>query len=202
MKELANRILGAALSAWLLALVGCGTMTRATAPATDDASNSTMPAASQPARTAEREGMAAGPQEPIRHPSPQVIENGVKVQKPVQGEVGGTLALGSVQITVPPDAFDGTATISLVVPDPNRLECHLDINPPSMNRFDVPVRLEFDVRTQGNLRFLSVYWYDESCECWVPVTTTIDPVTRKVWADLPHFSIYKVVSEVQTRAGW
>jgi len=198
MRRVGNRIIGGALIAWLLALMSCGTMPMEPTLQQAEAVNH---AVAKPAGPAAHEGQAVVVQPRPPHP-PVDIDDGVKVVKTVQGDVGDTLHVNGITLTLPPDAFEGTAQVTVTVPDPTKRECHLEIFPASLNHFDIPVRLEFDVRGAVDPRMMSVFWYDETGHCWVPITTTIDIPTRKIWAELPHFSIYKADSEVQTRAGW
>ena len=79
---------------------------------------------------------------------------------------------------------------------------HLEITPASKNHFANPVRLQFDLPPNADPRVMVIYWYDETNGAWVTIPTTYDPATRKVWSDLPHFSMYKADCEVQGRAGW
>lgn len=210
MRSIGNRILGGALAAWLLALVSCGTAPTAPQMGGGDAAGGSMNSAR--AGGATREGLLGDLIEPILGPGgvvvpirnlPRVIgEDGLELLEPVLGNTGAILQVADVKVTVPPGAFSGDAQIKVTVPDSTKLECHLEIYPPSLNHFAVPVRLEFDVRRAGDPRLMVVYWFDEQARAWVPLTTTIDGSTGKVWAELPHFSIYKADCEVQGRAGW
>lgn len=211
MKNIGNKILGAALAAWLLGLVSCGSVP--TAPQLNRDGDSARGSMS----FAQAGGASHNDQdddlfEPILGPGgvvtpirnlPRLIgEDGLELLEPVTGNIGAILRVADVTVTVPPDAFSGDAQIKVTVPDSTKLECHLEIYPPSKNNFAVPVRLEFDVRAAGNPRVMVVYWFDEAAHGWVPLTTSMDPATGKVWAELPHFSIYKADSEVLGRAGW
>lgn len=211
MKSIGNRILGGALAAWLLALVSCGT-----APTAPQLNRSGEPAGasvnSARAGGASHDGLIGDLIEPILGPGgvtapirnvPRLIgEDGLELLQPVTGNTGASLRVADVTVHVPPDAFSGDAEIKVTVPDSTKLECHLEIYPASKNNFAMPVRLEFDVRAAGNPRMMVVYWFDEQAHAWVPLTTTMDAATGKVWAELPHFSIYKADLEVQGRAGW
>lgn len=208
MRKIGNRILGAALAAWLVALLGCGT-----APTAPQLNSSGGVPAMEGKAGAGHDGLIGDLLEPLEPLAGELLqpikavprligEEGLELLQPVVGSTGGTIEVADVTVKVPPDAFQGSAEIKVTVPDSTKLECHLEIYPASKNNFANPVRLEFDVKDGRDVRVMVVYWLDEATGAWVPLTSTIDRETGKVWAELPHFSIYKADSEVQGRAGW
>ncbi|MEO5619057.1 MAG: hypothetical protein ABIS67_14910 [Candidatus Eisenbacteria bacterium] len=212
MRIIGNRILGGALAAWLLALVSCGTAP--TAPRMDGGGN---PAAGSQETSAlpggeSHEGLIVAGEEPGPNTGtqaapvenkPRVIgTNGLELVQPVTGNRGASLRVAGVTVILPPDAIDGDAEIKITVPDSTKLKCHLEIFPASKNHFSKPVRLEFDVRGARDPRVIVVFWFDETAKAWVPLTTSMDPSTGKIWADLSHFSIYMATIEILGRAGW
>src|SRR5262249_23516991 len=70
----------------------------------------------------------------------------------VDGERGGTVTNGRFQLRIPPGAFAGTATISIVVPDPAVLRCELGFSPASVNGFRAPVQLAVRYRSPSGPR--------------------------------------------------
>lgn len=199
MRTIGKRILAGTLAVWLVALFGCGT-----APTAPQLSTAGTPAAGEVRPGgASHDGLIGDLIEPITRPVTRLIgEDGLELLAPVSGDDGAMLKVGDVTVKVPPDAFSGDAEIKVTVPDSTKLECHLEIYPPSKNNFANPVRLEFDVKDGRDVRVMVVYWFDEDAQAWVPLTTSVDRNTGKIWAELPHFSIYKADSEVQGRAGW
>src|SRR6266850_7158339 len=51
----------------------------------------------------------------------------------VAGHEGGVLHCGRFTLRIPPDAFEGTATIKMSVPDSLLMLCDMDISPGSLN---------------------------------------------------------------------
>jgi hypothetical protein len=212
MKSIGNRILGGALAAWLLALASCGT-----APTAPQLNRSGEPAGasvnSARAGGASHDGLIGDLVEPLLPAVGELVapiknlprligDDGLELVQPVTATTAVTMTVADVTVKVPVGALSGDAEIKVTVPDSTKLECHLEIFPASQNHFAVPVRLEFDVRAAGDPRMMVVYWFDEQARAWVPLTTTMDATTGKVWAELPHFSIYKADCEAQGRAGW
>jgi hypothetical protein len=191
----------------LLAQLGCGglptapILERSTRPAPDPIANSS-------GRTPQPPPAPGGLTEEIGLPLPievgpvVVEESEIDKTVNVNGGTGGRIDVGTVGVQVPRNAFQGQALIKLTVPDPSRLECWLEISPASKNHFDVPVQLQFDASSVPDVRVMTVYWYDEEWREWVPIVCDVNKDTKKITADLPHFSHYKVDSEVQGRAGW
>ena len=121
----------------------------------------------------------------------------------IDGSVGGTIQVKNVSVIVPQDCYSGDAQIKVTLPDSLKLQVQLEIDPPDMNHFDVPVRLQFDVSSSGqDPRVMVIYWHDPSDNQWVAIPTTVDVKTGRVYADLQHFSEYECVSEIQGKAGW
>jgi hypothetical protein len=186
-----------ALAALVLAVVGCGTMP--TAPVLDTgavASSSQSSKAPAPHAILGRGVIVQLP--PVEDPIGAVVQ-GVTT---IAGDVGGSIEVAKVTVRVPKDAITGDAVIKVTVPDSTKLECRLEISPAEKNHFDVPVTLEFDAKSVPDVRIMTVYWFDEDSKQWVPIPCIVDPVNRKISAELPHFSKYKADSELQGKAGW
>jgi len=196
--HLRNRpILAAAAALGLLTASGCGELP--TAPRLDPGGVTAGSAASGALTSVEGVEVAA----PVGTPVPPAGTPDLTTSAGVNGETGGSLRLEAVSLDVPPDAFAGTAQISVTIPDSTKLEVHLEITPASKNHFDVPVRLTFDAAAAGrDPRAMVIRWRNPADNQWVDIPTTVDPQSGLVWADLPHFSDYQCVSEVRGRAGW
>lgn len=120
----------------------------------------------------------------------------------IDGAVGGQLSVGRFKLVFPKGAFLGRATVSITVPDTSVVRCDLSIDPPSANRFAVPVTLSSDCRGTNVVvasRLVTV-WLDESTGLWRPVPgSTPDAANVSVRAPLRHFSLYGVL---ESKAGW
>jgi hypothetical protein len=126
----------------------------------------------------------------------------IAVGRPVDGSAGGVVVLGRFRVTVPPGAFDGRATITVVVPDPASFSCSLAIDPPQVSPFRVPVVLEIDCRGAGVLGAsnLALASWDPELGAWrLLESSRFDGTTSTVQGSLDSFSQYQVVD---TRAGW
>ena len=119
------------------------------------------------------------------------------------GSQGGTLRVGRFTLIIPAGAFDGPATVSLSVPDPEVLICDLQISPATTNNFRVPVTLKVDCAglVEGEaLDDLYILWLDEAKGKWKMQGNTFpDPASSSVHSDLNHFSTYSLV---EGRSGW
>jgi hypothetical protein len=122
----------------------------------------------------------------------------------IDGSIGGSLSNGRWNVTVPPGAVSGTATIRIELPNPASPACQLDITPATSNQFAVPVELTVDCRLvpAEKLKTFSIFWYDPSTSTWVPVaSSTVDLQNKTVSAPLQHFSKY-AVGPLDGRASW
>ncbi len=144
----------------------------------------------------------------VADPSPgssSLLSGGLSGSGEVNGATGGEVAVGRFRVVVPPGAFQGLATITIQVPDPDVISCELDITPASANGFLVPVSLVADCAgaTNVNLANCGTLWYDEQAGVWRTVNGTIvDLVNSRVTAQLPHFSTYGVADLLEGKAGW
>ncbi len=123
----------------------------------------------------------------------------------VDGDTGGEVCVGRFRVIVPAGAFEGLATITVTVPDPDVVSCELGISPPEANGFAVPVTLVADCQgvTNVDLANCGTLWFDESAGVWRTVAgTAVDLGDHKVSAQLPHFSIYGICDLLEGRAGW
>lgn len=208
MRTVAVRLLGAALIGWLLALAGCGRMPTAPEPGAGPAispggsgsAGVTLPEATPDSR-APRGSSPGGAKLPKIAPAPIVDPLVSEVELVVDGAVGCDLQAGNVTLRVPPHAFDGVAQIK-VTPDAGQLACHLEIFPPDKNNFQVPVTLVFNTGSVPDPRLMTIFWFDDSARQWVAIPSSVDPGRRTISAELPHFSYYRVDTELRGRAGW
>ena len=121
----------------------------------------------------------------------------------IDGDRGGILRVGRFTLYVPPGAFDGPATVSLMVADPTLLICDLDITPRPVGDFKVPIILEADCKDLveiAQLSGLTILWMNDEAGKWEKKGETIvDEQNSRVRSGLNHFSTYGVV---EGRAGW
>ncbi len=119
----------------------------------------------------------------------------------IDGAVGGQVKWGRFMLAVPPGAWYGQATVTMVVPDPSVLACEFTIDPPSANGFSVPVMLTVNTPGAPSGKRLVIGWMDPAQGKWVPVKGSWNLSERKlVVAPLYHFSTYGVF--VGGKAGW
>jgi hypothetical protein len=119
----------------------------------------------------------------------------------IHGLLGGVLSAGRYTLIVPPGAINGTATITMTIPDQSVLQCSLEISPPSANGFRLPVMLVAGyLGTALNPHLFETRWFNPASGTWCTVTGS-----RLSWPDfqiitpLWHFSKYGVTP---TKAGW
>lgn len=122
----------------------------------------------------------------------------------IDGTHGGRVNAGNVVVDVPPGAYHGQAQIKITIPDHDSLMCHLQIFPESMNHFEEPVKVTFDIEnfTTDPLHVPGVFWFDEERNIWVQVVAIHDPERKEITADLNHFSQYKVAKASWNKASW
>jgi hypothetical protein len=121
----------------------------------------------------------------------------------IRGASGGNLHVGHFRLIVPPGAWSGEAKVTITVPDRSRLDCQLEINPPTLNNFRVPVQLQASFGDCNVPRpdSVLVIWFDPAANRWKQVSTAgnVNSNARVVTTALSHFSRYAVVDG---RAGW
>ena len=114
----------------------------------------------------------------------------------IDGGQGGHVGVGSYRVDVPPGAFVGKATITIVQPDPAMLRCELSISPESANKFLVPVILTVKLPSSAALVDQN-FWFDNSASLWCLIGTSADAARLELHSQLWHFSTYAT-----GRAGW
>jgi len=192
----------AGVVATLLVLVGCAALPTQPIPPNGSSSLGGRTAVSS-SYTPSPGDSVTDPVLPALQPIGTVTDSlGVGEIVPVVGDKGGVINMWGMTVKIPANALAGDATVTMTLVNPDKHECSLEINPPSMNHFSQPVTLEFDMSDATDLRGMSVYWWDPANLVWVPVSSTIDEGKKTVSADLQHFSRYKVDSELMGKAGW
>jgi hypothetical protein len=125
----------------------------------------------------------------------------------INGLLGGSLTVGRFKVRVPPGAYIGKATITIVVPDRSVLQANLEISPASANRFLVPVVLETNVTGAtvsgsivSNLLLLNTITRNESTGAWQLLpNVSVNVLNRTTYTPLFHFSKYGIV---YGKGGW
>jgi hypothetical protein len=122
--------------------------------------------------------------------------------KLISGSVGGTVSAGNFTVVIPPLAVSGTVAITVTQPDPSKPVVDLGIVPATANDFKVAVTLIANAAPMDANVLSAAYvaWWDPSAGAWVPMPSTVDPVSRLVSCPLSHFSQYSV--QVGGKAGW
>lgn len=124
------------------------------------------------------------------------------VSKDLDGTKGGTFRNGRFTLVVPPGAYSGKATLTILVPDASVMECQLSITPADANRFLVPVQLvaDWSGATNVDVASLETLWYDEATLVWVSMPGSVVSIgSSTITTPLPHFSTYGVTDG---KAGW
>lgn len=120
----------------------------------------------------------------------------------IDGSKGGSFSNGYFTLVVPPGAFAGKATLSILVPDPTELRCDLTISPPEANNFNVPVELMADCSTGIDVdpTKLATVWHDVGNNRWVLIPgSAVSRETVTIRTPLRHFSEYGILGG---KAGW
>lgn len=139
------------------------------------------------------------PQPPTLPPIPD--PDSIRAEN-IDGDVGGNVKVGYVDVEVPRGAYNGQAEIRITIPDKDSLMCHLEIFPASKNHFDVPVIVTFDLGNVEDTNSLGVFWFNEEVGRWLQIAAQMDPEHRKITAELSHFSQYKVAKASRNKASW
>lgn len=117
------------------------------------------------------------------------------VMVPVNGATGGVARVGRFTVRVPEGAWDGLATVTIRVPDPNVAQCDLEISGVA-NSFSRPVTLEIDTRGT-NATDPGMVWFDPGTGKWYLLAG--ESSADRVTSSLRHFSKYGAVGG---KAGW
>lgn len=146
-------------------------------------------------------GAVGGVLPPVLAPIGAVADTLIRSLAIVDGS-GGTVSNGKVTIVVPPGAVRGNAEVKVVVASNTALSCHLEINPPEANGFEVPVTLRINASGQPHVERLGIAWFNPQTREWEPIDSRADVATGIVEAELPHFSEYRVQEVLKSKAGW
>ena len=122
--------------------------------------------------------------------------------KDIDGSKGGSIDNGRFTLIVPPGAFTGIATVTILVPNPTVMQCQLTITPPEANHFAIPVQLVADCHdaSQLNVSSLATLWYDELNQRWTLVNGSVISIPNStITTPLMHFSYYGIFDG---KAGW
>jgi hypothetical protein len=123
--------------------------------------------------------------------------------KTIYGVLGGTVKAGNFTVVVPPLAVSGTATVTVIQPDPEKPYVELRISPSSANKFRTPVMLVANAPLMSALRLQSacISWYNPATGAWEPMSaSTVNLDAQSIACPLWHFSNYRV--ESGGKAGW
>jgi hypothetical protein len=120
----------------------------------------------------------------------------------IDGAAGGLVSVGRFSVVVPPGSFQGTATVTINVPDQNIVACDLDIDAPSV----AGVSLVADCQgvTNVDLNDLGTLRFDASANVWRAVDGSIVHVENStIVSPVPQSTTsYGVANVVEGRAGW
>jgi hypothetical protein len=121
------------------------------------------------------------------------------VTKTISGSMGGRVVAGRFQLDFPPNAFTGSATVTVRVPVPSLLDCSLEISP-NVAQFRFPVRLTVDGAgcPPSRIQSWKLATFVEGVG-WVDVGSVADAPGNRLTAQLPrlsHSCIY------DSKAGW
>src|SRR5262245_7077259 len=178
-----KKMLAALLSFALLVGVGCSSLP-------------TQPQVDSPTAAAQN-GEAA---QPMAGAIP-LVESVSSVEL-IDGRIGGQVSAGDFTVVLPAKFIKGIATVRVTQPDLTKPFVQLDISPASANSFKMPVILTANASAMDPKRMLRAYiaWFDPATGKWVPMASTVNPLTGAVSCPLTHFSDYEV--EVDGKAGW
>ncbi len=132
----------------------------------------------------------------------------LEVCEKIDGAVGGRIECGRFVLWVPPGAYDGTATICMSMSDSTVMVVDLSIDPITLNRFKVPVKLCLITEDAGvDEKDVSIYWFDPVQNIWSAMACDRDlsndpevtggTYVKGVLTPLSHFSRYS-----GGKAGW
>ncbi len=117
------------------------------------------------------------------------------VMVPIDGSTGGVARVGRFTVTVPAGAWSGMGTVSIQVPNPDVVQCELDVTGVP-NAFARLVTLEVDTRQTG-ASDPGVVWFDPGTGKWYLLAASGSRESQTV--TLRHFSKYGCVGG---KAGW
>ena len=197
MRHIQSSIIRTAVVAGILVLSGCGASPMAPEAVTPSGPGPATAMAASPAVVA---GLSV--KNPVPIPPAIVGPLTLRTTVKVNGNFGGVVSLARVTVRVPAGAFPGAGNITVTIPDPAKSECQLSISPASKNHFTVPVVLEFDVTNSPEPRGMVVLWLDESANRWVPISCVADAGSKRLSAELEHFSTYKADTELVRKSAW
>jgi hypothetical protein len=117
----------------------------------------------------------------------------------VEGGRGGTLRVGRFSLAIPAGAFEGSAVVTMTMPDSTLMVCDLEITPLTQNHFKVPAELTADLSAPGKLDASDCtnYWYDPLSMRWVNLESKSRCSGTLITTNLEHFSTYG-----SGKAGW
>ncbi len=113
-------------------------------------------------------------------------------QDSLDGALGGVLHVGRFTVDVPVDAFSGTATVTVSIPDSLVVLCDLSISPLPANGFKVPVKLTANLSSADltDASTCTMYWYDPNRLTWCNMLSKSRTSGTLVTTSLDHFSRY------------
>ncbi|MEO5617005.1 MAG: hypothetical protein ABIS67_04485 [Candidatus Eisenbacteria bacterium] len=201
MNHIRSRFRAAGIVATLVALTGCG-MSPSSPVVGPDGGASSQSAEAATSGIAPMADLGVIVVNPMLAPPELSGPSTVEMSSLVNSKSGHVIELANVTLRIPKNAFPGAATVTVMIPDPAKPECHLSITPGNKNPFKLPVVLEFTAADAQDVRTMMIYWFDESQGLWVPIPTTVDAAGKRLSAEISHFSIYKASSEAIQKSGW
>jgi hypothetical protein len=170
------------LLASALALTSCGTMP--TSPTS---------AIEQPGRTSSPAAVLELPEgSPDGDPALPFSTTAV-----IKGQDGGVIVAGAFKLTIPKNAYNGNATITLRQPNPNVLEAEVQVLPLIKNRFVVPATLTADASSlsAAQLSQASMWAVSPASGQFEPVAgSSVDVPNKRVSAPFTKLAKSKVKS--------
>ena len=174
------------LSSWLLpcavvALAGCSSRLPTDPGATNGAAPSAM--------TVIRDPQPAPPAiDPDAVPAVPAANDTQLVVRTVNGKRGSSLVVGAFKLTIPPGAFNGTAQVTMRVPDRNVSLVEFAVYPSNKGNLHKTATLTADLSSwsDASLATAQVVSWDAPTSTWVPaLNAVVDASARTAVASLP-----------------
>ncbi|MGH7724228.1 MAG: hypothetical protein ACREOU_02240 [Candidatus Eiseniibacteriota bacterium] len=122
----------------------------------------------------------------------------------VDGATGGSLTSGRWTVSIPANAFSGTAQVQVSSPSPRSWRCQLSFSPGDKNNFAEPVMLTVDCHNipPPRMRDYMILYFNPTTSAWEPIVgSTVNVRNKTVSAPLYHFSNTYALGTVDGPAG-